>query len=84
MVGGFLKAFKSEAKRILQVQKYDLDFAELEKVTPSDLAKVASEGKAAKKFASKQRKKSKRKAASEKPHSECPLEPSLLPEGLST
>ena len=53
MVGGFLKAFKSEAKRILQTQKSYLDFAELEKVTPSDLAKVASEEEAAKKSTSK-------------------------------
>ena len=61
-----------------------MDFSELEKVTPHDLAKVASEEKAAKKSASKQQKKSKRKVASEKPPSEYPLEPSLLPEGLST
>ena len=61
-----------------------MDFAELEKVTPSNLAKVASEEEVVKKSASKQRKKSKRKAISEKPPSECPLEPSLLPVGLST
>ena len=53
MVGGFLKAFKSKAKRIMQIQKFDLNFSELEKVIPSDLAKVASEEEAAKKSASK-------------------------------
>ena len=84
MVRGFLKAFKSKAKRILQAQKSDFDFAELEKVMPSDLAKVASKEEAAKKSTSKQRKKLKKKAASEKSPSECPLEPSLLLEGLST
>ena len=83
MVRGFLRAFKSEARRILQSQRSDLDFFELERVTPTDLAKVAKEEEAAKKSASKQRKKLKRKTASEKPHSECPLEPSLLLEGSS-
>ena len=83
MVGGLLRAFKSEAKRILQIQKSDLDFSELEKVTPTDLAMVAKEDEAAKKSASKQWKKLKKKTASEKPPSECPLEPSLLPEGSS-
>ena len=53
MFGGFLRAFKSEAKRILQFQKSNLNFSELEKVTPSDLAKVASEEEAAKKSTSK-------------------------------
>ena len=56
----------------------------MEKVTPSDLAKVASEEEAAKKSTSKQQKKLKKKAASEKSPSECPLDPSLLPEGIST
>ena len=55
----------------------------MEKVTPSDLAKVASEEEAAKKSASKHRKKLKKKTASEKPPSECLLEPSLLPERSS-
>ena len=84
MVGGFLKAFKSEARRILLTQKPDLDFSELERVTPSDLAKVAAEEETAKKSASKQRKKSKKKATSEKPPFECSLEPSFLPERAST
>ena len=51
MVGGFLKTFKFETQRILLTQKYDLDFYELERVTPSDLAKVAAEEEAAKKSA---------------------------------
>ena len=76
MVGGFLKAFRSEAWRILLTQKFDLDFLELKRVTPSDLAKVVTEEEAAKKFISKQRKKSKKKVAFQKPPSECPLEPS--------
>ena len=83
MVGGFLKAFKSKTRRILQIQKSDLDFSELEKKTPTDLAKVAKEEEAAKKSASKQRKKLKKKNASEKPPSEYPLKSSLLPEGSS-
>ena len=60
-----------------------MDFSELERFTPTDLAKVAKEEEAAKKFASKQRKKLKKKTAFEKPPSECYLEPSLLPEGSS-
>ena len=84
MVGGFLKAFKSEAKRLLLCQNSGLDFFEIEKLSPRDLAKVAVEEEAAKKSASKQRKKSKKKSASEKPPSKYPLEPSLLPEGVST
>ena len=83
MVGSFFKAFKSEAKRILQSQRSDLDFSELEKVTPTDLAKVTKEEEATKRSASKQRKKSKKKTASEKPPSECLLEQSLLPKGSS-
>ena len=65
-------------------QNYDLNFSEIEKLTPSDLVKVAAEKEAAKKYASKQWKKPKKKVTSEKPPSECPLEPSLLLEGLST
>ena len=53
MVGGFLRAFKSETKRILQSQRSDLDFSELEKMTPTYLAKVAKEEEEAKKSASK-------------------------------
>ena len=53
MVRGFLKAFKSEARRILLTQESDLDFSELERVTPSDLAKVSTEEEIAKKSASK-------------------------------
>ena len=60
-----------------------MDFSELERVTPTDLAKVIKEEEAAKKSTSKQRKKLKKRTASEKPLSECPLEPSLLPEGSS-
>ena len=56
----------------------------MERVTPSDLAKVAAEEEAAKKSASKQWKKYKKKAASEKPPSEYPLEPNLLSKGVST
>ena len=83
MVGGFLKAFKSKAWRIMLIQNSDLYFSEIEMLTPSDLAKVAAKEEATKKSASKQRKKSKKKAASEKPSFECPLESSLLPEGVS-
>ena len=53
MVRGFLRAFKSKTKRILQIQKSDLNFSELEKMTPTDLAKVAKEEEDAKKSASK-------------------------------
>ena len=81
MVGGFLRAFKSEAKRILQIQKSDLNFSELEKMTPTDLAKVAKEEEDAKKFTAKQPKKLKKNNASEKHPSKCPIESSLLPEG---
>ena len=56
MVGGFLKAFKSETRRILLTQKYDLDFSELKRVLSSDLVKVAAEEEAAKKSTSKQHK----------------------------
>ena len=80
---GFLRAFKSETKRILQIQKSDLDFLELEKMTPTDLAKVAKEKEDAKKSASKQRKNLKKKNAPEKPPSQSTLVPSLLPEGSS-
>ena len=52
-------------------------------MTPTDLAKVAKEEEDARKSASKQWKKSKEKNAPEKPPSECPIEPSLLPQGLS-
>ena len=70
MVKGFLKAFESETQRILLIQKSDLDFFELEKVTPSDLAKIAAEEDDAKKSASKQwkgQKVIKRKTTSKKP-----------------
>ena len=53
MVGGFLKAFKSKAKRLLLCQNYGLDFSKIEKLSPSDLAKVAAEEEVAKKSASK-------------------------------
>ena len=43
MVGDFLRVFKSETKRILQSQRSDLDFSELEKMTPTYLDKVAKE-----------------------------------------
>ena len=78
MVGGFLRAFKSETKRILQIQKSDLDFLELEKMTPTDLAKVAKEEEDAKKSASKQRKRLKKKNTNKKPPSESPFISSLL------
>ena len=84
MVRSFLKAFKSKANRLLLGQNSSLDFSEMEKLSPSDLAKVAAEEEAAKKSASKQWKKSKKKAASEKSPSESSLEPNLLPEEVST
>ena len=83
MVGGFLRALKSETKRILQSQRSDLDLSELEKMTPTYLAKVAKEEEDAKKSASEQQKK-KKKNAKEKPPSESPTVPSLLPEGSTT
>ena len=43
MVCGFLKAFKFETQRILLTHNSNLDFFELERVTASDLAKVAAE-----------------------------------------
>ena len=54
MVGGFLKAFKSETRRIMLTHNPDLDFSEIDRLAPSDLAKVAAEEEAAKKSASKQ------------------------------
>ena len=54
MVGGFLKAFKSEALRILLAQNSDLNFSEIKRLTPSELAKVTTEEEAAKKSTSKQ------------------------------
>ena len=54
MVGGFFKAFKSEAKRLLLCQNSGLDFSEIVKLTPSDLAKVVTEEEAAMKSACKQ------------------------------
>ena len=83
MVGGFLRAFKSETKRILQSQRSDLDFSELEKMTPTDLAKVVKEEEDAKKSASEQYKKLKKKKTNEKPPSESHIVPSLLSEGSS-
>ena len=80
MVWDFLRAFKSETKRILLSQRSDLDLSELEKMTPSHLAKVAKEEEDAKRSASEQRKK-KKKIAKEKPPSESPSEVSLPPEG---
>ena len=63
MVGGFLKAFKSETRRIMLTQNSNLNFSEIKRLTPSDLAKVVAEEEATKKSASKQRKgqKSKKK-----------------------
>ena len=84
MVGGFLKTFKSETRRIILTQNSDLNFSKIEKLTPSDLAKVAAEEESTKKSASKQRKKCKKKAASEKLSSESLLELNLLLEGVST
>ena len=85
MVEGFLKAFKSETQRILLTQKSNLDFSELERVSPSDLVKVAAEEEAAKKFTSKQRKgkKVKRKAVSKKPSFKCHEDMSLFPKRVS-
>ena len=80
MVRSFLRAFKSKTKRIFQSQRFDLDFSELEKMTPTYLAKVAKEEKEAKKSASEQRKKLKKKKTNEKPPFESPLAPSLLPD----
>ena len=40
MVGGFLRAFKSETRRVLRSQRSDLDLSELEEMTPSHLEKV--------------------------------------------
>ena len=54
MVGGFLKAFKSETQRLLLAQNFYLDFSELERLAPSDLAKVVAEEDATKKSAFKQ------------------------------
>ena len=67
----------------MQIQKSDLDFLELEKMTPTDLAKVAKEEEDAKKSASKQQKKLKKKNTNEKPPSESPLVSNLLLEGSS-
>ena len=49
MVGGFVKAFKSEVWRILYSQHSDLDLSEVDKITAIDLAKVAKEEEEAKK-----------------------------------
>ena len=80
MVGGFLRAFKSETRRVLQNQRSDLDLSELEEMTPSHLARVAKEEEDARKSASEQRKK-KKKNAKEKPPTESSTVPSLQPEG---
>ena len=53
MVGEFLKAFKSKTQRILLTQKSNLDFFDLKKVKPSDLAKIAVEEEVAKKSVAK-------------------------------
>ena len=53
-------------------------------MTPTYLAKVAKEEEDAKKFASEQCRKLKEKKTNEKPSSESPIVPSLLPEGSST
>ena len=52
-------------------------------MTPTYLAKVAKEEEEAKKSASEQRKKLKEKKTNEKPPSESPIIPSLLPKGSS-
>ena len=85
IVRRFLKAFKFETRRILLTLKSDLDFFELERVMPSDLEKVVTEDKAAKKSSSKLRKgqKVKKKVISEKPSSECLMDTSILPDGVS-
>ena len=53
-------------------------------MTPTYLAKVAKEEEDAKKSISEQCKKLKEKKINEKPPSESPIVPSLLPEGSST
>ena len=83
MVGGFLRAFKSETKRVLQNQRPDLDLSELEEMTPSHLARVAKEEEDAMKSASEQRKKKKKKTK-EMPPTESSTVPSLQPEGSAT
>ena len=80
MVGGFLRAFKSETRRVLQNQRSDLDLSELEEMTPSHLARVAKEEEDARKSASEQRKKKKKKTK-ETPPTESSTVPSLQPEG---
>ena len=80
MVGGFLRAFKSETRRVLQNQRPDLDLSELEEMTPSHLARVAKEEEDARKSASEQRKKKKKKTK-EMPPTESSTVPSLQPEG---
>ena len=80
MVGGFLRAFKSETRRVLQNQRSDLDLSELEEMTPSHLARVAKEEEEAMKYASEQRKK-KKKRTKEMPPTESSTVPSLQPEG---
>ena len=79
MVGGFLRAFKSETRRVLQSQRSNLDLSELEEMTPSHLEKVAKEEEDARKSTSEQRKK-KKKNAKEKPPTESSTVPSLQPE----
>ena len=53
IVGGFVKAFKSEVRGILHPQHPDLDLSEVDKITSINLAKVAEEEEATKKSASK-------------------------------
>ena len=79
MVGGFLRAFKSETRIVLQSQRSDLDLSELEEMTPH-LARVAKEEEDARKSASEQRKK-KRKKTKEIPPTESSTVSSLQPEG---
>ena len=79
MVGGFLRAFKSETRRVLLSQRPDLDLSKLEEMTPSHLAKVAKDEEDTKKAASEQRKK--KKHVQEKPPSMPSTTPNLTPEG---
>ena len=80
MVGGFLRAFKSETRRVLQSQRSDLDLLELEEMTHSHLARVAKEEEDARKSASEQRKKNMKKTK-EIPPTESSNVLSLQPEG---
>ena len=81
---GFLKAYKSECRRILHAQHGDLDFSKLEKIIPNDLPKLATKEYSINKSTSKWQKDSmvngKKVVVVEKSISEQPIDPKVTGE----